>query len=194
MRVVAVIQLDKQPKPDEKTSSDTLQAAFVEQISVLKQCNSINKWVFTASVAFAAQLSKHVLDEFAVKITDEWDSDPLTDFYQVVQRNLGKNSSNSANTLVLRLILNGASPNPATIDAMVENHLQQRHHYSRNQRFEEDASAPLIEIMNFEVLDEACREALLPDDRLHITPYIYRQQQRLSVGFYSTASEILLSA
>ena len=155
-------------------------------MSLLQKSHTISKWIFTASNDYFASLSLESQSQLGINLVFGLKSDPLNEFYHAAKASRGVAAVVSVNPLVVRLVPCSELPQTGVLDAMVENHIFQGHHYSRNRQLD-DSSALFAEIMNFTVLDEAWREAMLPDDRLNITPYIYRQQQRLNVGFFPPA-------
>lgn len=186
MEVIAVVQLDRLLNQHRKLESEASIQALNTQITLLKQCHTVNKWIFTASNDFSAILSAQAQSQLGVKLLFGLNSDPLSEFYHAARGSHKQTKGALLDPLVVRLIPGHENPQREVVDAMIENHSFQGHHYSRSRQLD-DGAALFVEIMNFSVLDEAWREAILPDDRLNITPYIYRQQQRLNVGFFPPA-------
>lgn len=193
MEVIAVVQLDRLINQHRKLDSVDSLKSLSKQVSLLQKSHTISKWIFTASNDYSASLPLETQSQLGVKIVFGLNSDPLNEFYYAARASRGVTTGSSGNPLVVRLVPGSELPQTEVLDAMVENHTFQGHHYSRNRQLD-DGSALFVEIMNFSVLDEAWREAILPDDRLNITPYIYRQQQRLNVGFFPPAELGSLSA
>lgn len=183
MDIIAVVQLDRFLHQHRKLDCDSSLRSLSSQISALQQSNTVNKWIFTASNEYSASLPQQSQAQLGIKLVFGLNTDPLNEFYHAAKSSQEPFKKIAGNPTVLRLVLGSEHPQTEVIDAMIENHIFQGHHYSRNRQLD-DGTALFTEIMNFSVLDEAWREAILPDDRLNITPYIYRQQQRLNVGFF----------
>lgn len=193
MLVIAVVQLDRLLNQTQTAGSDAVMTALKHKLSLLRCSQNIDKWIFTASTAFSAMVPIEDQRELGIRLISGLDSDPLNEFYNAACSSGHRMQPLSNNPLVLKMHLGEDGPDAEIIDAMVENHIHQGHHYSRNHKLDDNAN-PFLEIMNFNVLDEAWREAILPDDRLKVTPYIYRQQQRLSVGYFPPSEAASFSA
>lgn len=127
--------------------------------------------------------------------------DRLSWFYELVTRSTLDGQHSKEDGLIVRIIAGVTMPEVSIIDAMVNNHLELGYHYSRNTpdttlcpATENPLETSNVELMNLSVLREAWQEALLPDDRSLITPYIYRQQQRLNLGTFPSAKTAILHA
>jgi spore coat polysaccharide biosynthesis protein SpsF (cytidylyltransferase family) len=186
MEVIAVVQLDRLFNQYKNLDGKDSLRSLSKQVSLLQKSHTISKWIFTASNDYFASLSLESQSQLGINLVFGLKSDPLNEFYHAAKASRGVAAGVSVKSLVVRLVPCSELPQTGVLDAMVENHIFQGHHYSRNRQLD-DSSALFAEIMNFTVLDEAWREAMLPDDRLNITPYIYRQQQRLNVGFFPPA-------
>jgi spore coat polysaccharide biosynthesis protein SpsF len=193
MEVIAVVQLDRLLNQHRNITNEHPLCSLETQVNLLRQSHTINKWIFTASNDCSATLSLQSQSRLGIKLICGLNSDPLNEFYHAAKGNRERAKGVTENPTVVKLVLGSGRPQTEVIDAMVENHIFQGHHYSRS-RQQDDGTALFTEIMNFSVLDEAWTEAILPDDRLNITPYIYRQQQRLSVGFFPPKESAFLIA
>jgi len=183
MQVIAVVQLDRLVDRFERQGSDSLRLKLSKQLNQLRQCQSINHWVFTAELDVTEHTSPQVQSLLGIKLITSLKGDPLDEFYHAATMPRIESKSIAA-PLVLRIIPGAIEPSPLTIDAMVENHIDKGLDYSRSEHAD-DGNKLFIELMNFNCLQEAWREALLPDDRELITPYIYRQKERLAVDTFS---------
>jgi spore coat polysaccharide biosynthesis protein SpsF (cytidylyltransferase family) len=194
MKIIAVIELDKwisQFDIDQNRKSAVTALACV--VELYKQCHTVDDWLFSLTYAPCYSSLANDFSELGIELQPKGTADPLSSFYELVTFSQLHGKRPSHELAVIRLLANTFDPPCALIDAMVNNHIQQGHHYSRNQPAQIDADIN-IEIMNFSVLHEAWQEALLPDDRLQITPYIYRQQQRLNLGLFPDANNAILHA
>lgn len=193
MEVIAVVQLDRLLNQHRKIDSEHSLQALNAQVTLLQQSHTISKWIYTASNDYSASLPLQSQSQLGIKLVFGLNSDPLNEFYHAARGSRKCAKGASENPIVARLVPGSELPQTEVVDAMIENHTIQGHHYSRSRQLD-DGTALFVEIMNFSVLDEAWREAILPDDRLNITPYIYRQQQRLNVGFFPPAESEIFSA
>ncbi len=192
MKIVAVIELDQWLEQfDLVQNKAALVVAIARIIRLYKQCHTIQAWAFslTYDKSYSAQALE--LTKLGIELKPKVCVDPLTAFYELVTRSFSSSKAIHQDTAIVRINAGKMDPERELIDAMVINHFEHGHHYSRNQTAEHHAD---IEVMNFSVLQEAWQEALLPDDRLQITPYIYRQQQRLNLGLYPRAANAALHA
>ena len=192
MKFIAVVELDNwvdQFNPRECAESAISELKHV--VRLYKQCHTIDSWVF--SLTYDTCYSSHLdaLNELGVQLQPKDCTDPLSAFFELVTHSLPPTQDSSLKLGIIRLVANKKECGSTMIDPMISNHVQQGHHYSRNQPSLFNDSLD-IQIMNFDVLKEAWQEALLPDDRIKITPYIYRQQQRLNLGIFPCAPSTIL--
>lgn len=186
MEVIAIVQLDSLLNQHRNLNSENSLKSLSKQVSLLQKSHTISKWILSASNDYSASFPLESQSQLGIKLVFGLNSDPLNEFYHVARASRGIAAGPSGNPLLVRLVLGREPPQTEALDAMVENHIFQCHHYSRNRQLD-NGSALHVEIMTFSVLDEAWREAILPADRLNITPYTYRQQRRLNVGFFPPA-------
>lgn len=194
MKIIAVVELDNWisqfKKPENK---EALLASLTRVVELYKHCDTVNHWVFRITYAPYFSSLSNELGNLGVELKPQHCIDPLNRFYELVNHSLLNSKTPNRDNAIIRLLASKEDPASAEIDAMVNNHIAQGHHYSRNLCAQQRADMT-IEIMNFSVLREAWQEALLPDDRIHITPYIYRQQQRLNLGLFPTSTNSVLHA
>ncbi|NKB31954.1 MAG: hypothetical protein GKR91_02545 [Pseudomonadales bacterium] len=183
MEVIAVAQLDRLICKIERMDSRKSLEVLLNQTTLLKQCHNVDHWVFMADVEGIKRVPPQIQDFLGIKLVTSLKGDPLDEFYQAASIPRRKSESPFFNPTVVRVIPGANEPDPDLIDAMIENHRDRGLDYCRSEA-SDDGLNPFIELMSFSSLDEAWREALLPDDRENITPYIYRQHQRLNVGTY----------
>ncbi|MFT4863335.1 MAG: hypothetical protein ACI95C_002566 [Pseudohongiellaceae bacterium] len=192
MKIIAVIQLDRWLKQfDVVQNKEALIAPITRIVRLYKQCHTIHAWTFSLTYDKSYSTQADELAKLGVELQPRDCFDPLTAFYELVTRCLSSSKVLNQETAIIRIDAGEMDPELELIDAMLKNHIEHSHHYSRNRGAQHHDD---IEIMNFSVLREAWQEALLPDDRLQITPYIYRQQQRLNLGFYPRPANATLCA
>jgi spore coat polysaccharide biosynthesis protein SpsF len=192
LKIIAVVELDRWIRQfDLDENKKLITTALARIVELYKQCHAVDEWVFSLTYNPCYSSWTEDFSDLGVELQAQQETDPLNSFYQLV--NLTDLHSNHPNhkLAVIRLLANVSDPECFLIDAMVTNHIERAHHYSRNQPAQTNHD---IEIMNFTVLHEAWQEALLPDDRDQITPYIYRQQQRFNLGLYPYTANTTLHA
>ena len=194
MKTVAVIDLDRWISQFNFDESDI---SIIDQLSRItqqyRQCHTVNSVVFRLSYHRRFSPINLELTDLGIELQPKNCVDPLTAFYELVTQSVLNSEKSSIDVAIVRLLASIEPPKCSAIDSMVTNHINQRHHYSRSSCDQELAELDL-EIMNLSVLREAWQEALLPDDRQLITPYIYRQQQRLNLGVFPSAEMATLYA
>lgn len=194
MKIVAVIELDRWAKQlNVNASTEATAQALVGVVGLYKQCHTVDAWAFSLTYDKRFAPLMDILSELGIELQPKDCLDPLNAFYELVGRSLSASTRANHSDIVIRLAANERFLECTVIDAMVENHIEKSLHYSRN-RLEQPDHGTEIEIMNFSVLREAWQEALLPDDRLQITPYIYRQHQRLNLGLFPAAANTIFHA
>lgn len=85
---------------------------------------------------------------------------------------------------VVRLTGDCPLADPAIIDAVIAFHLNGDYDYSSNAIAPSFPDGLDAEIMRFACLEEAWREADLPSEREHVTPFIYRRPGCYRIGSY----------
>lgn len=183
MKTIAVIQLDRLIGNLNKLDTCELMQVLRPQVALLRQCQTIDQWVYMANVNSIARIPAQQQSELGIRILASFQSDPLDEFYLASHSPSPVQDSDLYSPVVLRIVPGLKNPDPQFIDDLVIHHRQNGFDYSRSQSMD-DGIGTFVEIMSFAALDEAWREALLPDDRENITPYIYRQQQRLNIGAF----------
>mgnify|MGYP000144133933 CR=1 FL=1 len=186
MNVIAVAQLDRLIRKLDKLDSEKITDVLLRQIHLLEQCHTVREWLFMAEPGSIARIAADFHAQVPGKLIATLSGDPLDEFYRATSQRGSKFLSDDKQPCIARVIPGLQDPDPGAIDDVVQNHIHGGYDYSRTDRAD-DGILAYIEVMNFSVLDEAWREALLPDDREHITPYIYRQNSRLSLGTFNTA-------
>ena len=106
-------------------------------------------------------------------------ADVLDRFYQVAL------SLSPAN--VIRLTGDCPLTDPEVLDAVIAFHLDNGFDYSSNTLEPTFPDGLDVEVMRFECLEHAWREARLPSEREHVTPYLYNHRERFRVGSYRGA-------
>jgi len=71
---------------------------------------------------------------------------------------------------------------PEVLDAVVELHLSGRYDYTSNTLEPTFPDGLDVEVMRFSCLATAWREATLPSEREHVTPFLYKHPERFRLG------------
>ncbi|MBA4416972.1 MAG: cytidylyltransferase [Syntrophus sp. (in: bacteria)] len=79
---------------------------------------------------------------------------------------------------------------PEIIDAVIAFYLNGNYDYVSNALEPTFPDGLDIEIFRFSVLEEVWKEALLPSQREHVTPFIYQQPDRYRIGCYKNREDL----
>lgn len=102
--------------------------------------------------------------------------DVLDRFYQAVAA--------AAPSHVIRLTADCPLADPSLIDKVIEFHFDGQYDYSTNALEPTYPDGLDVEIFRFEALAQAWREAVLPSEREHVTPFINQHPERFRLGSY----------
>jgi spore coat polysaccharide biosynthesis protein SpsF len=83
---------------------------------------------------------------------------------------------------VVRLTGDCPLADPEVIDLVVERHLADENDYTSNALVRTWPDGLDCEVVRFACLEEAWREAALPSEREHVTPFLYNHRDRYRVG------------
>lgn len=83
---------------------------------------------------------------------------------------------------VVRLTGDCPLVDPAVIDRLIELHLRGHYDYTSNTLTRSYPDGLDAEVMTMSCLEVAWREATLPSEREHVTPFIYRHPERFRLG------------
>ena len=184
MHAIGVIHLDQLAKTEESVHGSAFLDKVAAHVESLEHCHSIKKWILMARSPVLRKLEAELGHKARLSFVATPERDALDTFYRVAVQQLEFGRSVQApGNIVLRVTPGTDALDAESIDTMLRNHRNEGYDYSSNNMLD-DGPSPTVEIMNLEVLNEAWREALLPDDRDLITPYITRQHQRLNLGRY----------
>ncbi len=85
---------------------------------------------------------------------------------------------------VVRLTGDCPLVDPALIDALIDFHLEHGYDYSSNCHVPSLPDGLDAEVMRFAALEAAWREARLPSEREHVTPFIRTHPERFRIGLW----------
>lgn len=83
---------------------------------------------------------------------------------------------------VVRLTGDCPLADPEVIDAVVAKHLEEENDYTSNTLEPTFPDGLDVEVLRFSCLEEAWREAVLPSEREHVTPFVHRRPERYRLG------------
>ena len=79
---------------------------------------------------------------------------------------------------------------PEIIDAVINFYLAGGYDYASNSIQSTFPDGLDVEIFQFSILEEAWKEAILPSQREHVTPFIHQQPERYRIGHYRNAEDL----
>jgi glutamate-1-semialdehyde 2,1-aminomutase len=91
---------------------------------------------------------------------------------------------------VVRLTGDCPLTDPEIIDAVIDFYFAGSYDYASNAIQPTFPDGLDVEIFRFFALKEAWNESILPSQREHVTPFIYRQPERFRIGNYSNAESL----
>jgi spore coat polysaccharide biosynthesis protein SpsF len=91
---------------------------------------------------------------------------------------------------VVRLTGDCPLADPAVIDRLIELHVARGDDYTSNTLTRTFPDGLDAEVMRFSCLEAAWREAELPSEREHVTPFIYHHPERFKLGGLSQAHDL----
>lgn len=91
---------------------------------------------------------------------------------------------------LLRLTGDCPLTDPEVIDGCIEFHLAGDYDYSTNALQETFPDGLDVEVFRFSCLENAWKEAQLPSEREHVTPFIHRRPERYRIGHYRQARDL----
>ena len=83
---------------------------------------------------------------------------------------------------VVRLTGDCPLVDPEVVDAVVDKHLREGNDYTSNTLEPSYPDGLDVEVLRFSCLEEAWREATLPSEREHVTPFVHRRPERYRLG------------
>ena len=147
---------------------------LARQIERLQRANTIDELF----IATSANLEDDPLEDLAKKIRVRVFRGSLNDvldrFYQCARQVMP--------THVIRLTGDCPLADPALIDQVVRFHLDGEYDYSSNALTPTWPDGMDVEVFRFSCLAEAHKEAVLPSEREHVTPFIYTHPDRYRIG------------
>jgi spore coat polysaccharide biosynthesis protein SpsF len=155
---------------------------ILRQVERLKRARSIDRLLIATSVgpeddALAALCHENGLECFRGSLEDVLDR-----FYQA--------ASTVEPTHVMRLTGDCPLTDPEILDRLAELHLASGCDYSSTALEPSFPDGLDAELMTFSALEQAWREATLPSQREHVTPFLYQNPERFSIRVLKNEADL----
>ena len=153
------------------------QPMILRQMERIRQARRIDRLVMAPSTDASDDVLADVCQAQGVECARGSLHDVLDRYYQVARRLVPQH--------VVRLTGDCPLLDPDLMDELITFHLAGRFDYSSNALGEPSFPNGLdAEVMRFECLERAWREARLPSEREHVTPYFYNHPELFRLGGY----------
>lgn len=144
------------------------------EISRIKQCRKIDRLVVATSLSsdddtLASLCLSAKVDCFRGSLNDVLDR-----FYKCAKKYKAEH--------VVRLTGDCPMIDWNYIDSVIEKHLKEKNDYTSNALLPTFPDGLDVEVVKFSALEIAWKEARLPSEREHVTPFIYKNSQRFHLG------------
>ena len=133
MKTIAVIHLDRLIGNLNNLDPCELMQVLRQQVALLRQCQTIDQWVYMANVNSIARIPPQQQSELGIRILASFQSDPLDEFYLASHSPSPVQDSDLYSPVVLRIVLVLKNPDPQLIDDLVIHLLQIGFAYRRCQ-------------------------------------------------------------
>jgi len=155
---------------------------ILRQIERLRRATRIDRLVVATSTDPSDDPLYQLCQAAAIDCERGSLEDVLDRFYQTARK--------YAPTQVVRLTGDCPLADPAVVDATIAFHLENRLDYTSNALEPTFPDGLDAEVMRFECLERAWKEARLPSEREHVTPYMYHHRELFRVGSYRHAKDL----
>lgn len=152
------------------------------QVERVERCKRIDRLV----VATSTDGSDDAIDDLCRKIGVDCFRGSLGDVLDRVYRAaLGYNPEH-----VVRLTGDCPLADPEVIDGLIEFYLEGCYDYASNTLEPTFPDGLDAEVMRFSALEEAWKRAVLPSEREHVTPFIYKMPGRFKIGNFRRLEDL----
>lgn len=155
---------------------------LLRQIERLQKVRKIDRLLVATSVELSDDLIETLCEEHAVECHRGSLNDVLDRFYQAAR------TFNPE--YVVRLTADCPLADPALIDDVIDFSVGGGFDYASNAIQATFPDGLDVEIFRFSCLEQAWREATLPSQREHVTPFIHQQQLRFKIGHYKNPTDL----
>jgi spore coat polysaccharide biosynthesis protein SpsF len=159
------------------------QPMILRQIERIRQACRLDRLVMATSTDASDDVLVRVSEAEGVECA-RGDLDDVLDRYYQVARKLTP-------AHVVRLTGDCPLLDPEAVDELIAFHVEGGFDYSSNALDELTLPNGLdAEVMRFECLERAWREARLPSEREHVTPYLYNHRELFRLGSYRVEQDL----
>jgi spore coat polysaccharide biosynthesis protein SpsF len=156
---------------------------ILRQLERIRQASRIDRLVMATSTDASDDVLTEVCQEQGVECARGSLDDVLDRYYQAA-RKLGP-------AHVVRLTGDCPLLDPEVMDETIAFHLAGGFDYTSNALDELTFPNGLdVEVLRFDCLERAWREARLPSEREHVTPYVYNHREEFRVGCHSAERDL----
>lgn len=153
------------------------QPMILRQIERIRYARRVDRLVLATSTDTSDDVLVEHCEAASVECARGSLEDVLDRYYQVARR--------FGPAHVIRLTGDCPLTDPEMLDAVVEFHIAGASDYTSNSLNEPTFPNGLdVEVMRFACLEQAWRQAHLPSEREHVTPYLYNTPGRFRLGDY----------
>ncbi len=152
------------------------------QIERIKRAERVDRIILATSTDPADDAIGSMCRENDIALFRGSLNDVLDRFYQAAKPLLPDH--------VVRLTGDCPLADPRLIDQVIAFHLQGGYDYTSNTIEPTYPDGLDIEVVRFSCLEAAWREASLPSQREHVTPFIYRHPDRFKIGSFKNTTDL----
>lgn len=158
-----------------KVLKSVLNKSLLEyQIERLRQCQLVDEIIVATTTNFADDPIVNLCQKLDIKIFRGPEEDVLTRYYHAALE--------YTVDLIVRITSDCPLIDPAIIDNILDYYNNNAFDYVSNTLQRTYPRGMDTEVLSFNVLEQAYHEARLPEEREHVTPFIYRNPRRFSLG------------
>jgi spore coat polysaccharide biosynthesis protein SpsF len=157
---------------------------IVRQLERVRRCARIDRIVVATSTDVSDDRLAKVAADAGVAVFRGSLADVLDRFHGAAQQHIPHT--------VVRLTADCPLADPRLIDRVIEFYLKGGYDYATNALRPTYPDGLDVEVFRASCLEDAWREATLPSEREHVTPFIHRRPERYRIGHF--AGDIDLSA
>lgn len=155
---------------------------LLRQIDRIRRATRIDRLVVATSVEADDDRIEHICRAEGVPVSRGALNDVLDRFYQTARSEECDH--------VVRLTGDCPLSDPAVIDRVISRHIEGAFDYTSNSVPPTFPDGLDCESMTFAALETAWREAKLPSDREHVTPFLYHHPDRFRIGHVASVENL----
>lgn len=155
---------------------------LARQIERLQRCREFDRLIVATSIDASDDAIAGLCGRLAVECYRGSLDDVLDRFYQAASRYRPEH--------VVRLTADCPLADPALVDALIRFHCTGGYDYSSNCHVPSLPDGLDAEVMRMAALETAWREARLPSEREHVTPFIRHHPERFRIGLWKHAVDL----